>query len=263
MPQVQYGGSGLGLFISRELTELQGGEIGIKSSEDVGSMFIQHAKGAGDLRETGTFAFYIKARKATPSEEPNGLYVPTSRSSGLISPGRIATAREKHNYHILLVEDNLINQKVLSKQLRSAGCTVHVAVCLLPSSYLRSLPSLPASINHRLMSSKLTPPQNHGGEALDFLSKTTLWKDCHSHGTTSGPRMDLSLILMDLEMPIMDGLACTRRIRDLERDGKVEGHVPIIAVTANTRMEQMDRAIEAGMVSDQSLLDVKCGLIGW
>ena len=60
--------------------------------------------------------------------------------------------------------------------------------------------------------------------------------------------MDLSLILMDLEMPIMDGLACTRRIRDLERDGKVQGHVPIIAVTANTRMEQMDRAIEAGMV---------------
>jgi CheY-like chemotaxis protein len=76
--------------------------------------------------------------------------------------------------------------------------------------------------------------------------------------------MDLSLILMDLEMPIMDGLACTRRIRDLERDGKVEGHVPIIAVTANTRMEQMDRAIEAGMVSDQSLLDVRRGgLIGW
>jgi hypothetical protein len=94
------------------------------------------SKGAGDLRETGTFAFYIKARKATPSEEPNGLYVPTSRSSGLISPGRLATAREKHNYHILLVEDNLINQKVLSKQLRSAGCTVHVAVCFPPSSHL-------------------------------------------------------------------------------------------------------------------------------
>jgi CheY-like chemotaxis protein len=64
-------------------------------------------------------------------------------------------------------------------------------------------------------------------------------------------------------MPIMDGLACTRRIRDLERDRKVEGHVPIIAVTANTRMEQMDRAIEAGMVSDQSPLDVKGELIRW
>lgn len=47
----------------------------------------------------------------------------------------------------------------------------------------------------------------------------------------------------------MDGLAATRRIRDLERDGKIVGHVPIIAVTANTRMEQMEDAREAGMVS--------------
>lgn len=126
-------------------------------------------------------------------------------------------ARPKRNYHILLVEDNLINQKVLSKQLRSAGCTVHVA--------------------------------NHGGEALDFLSKTMLWRDnqAKNDGETTNRPMDLSIILMDLEMPIMDGLAATRAIRDLEREGKVD-HVPIIAVTANARMEQMSVATEAGMV---------------
>ncbi len=49
-------------------------------------------------------------------------------------------------------------------------------------------------------------------------------------------------------MPVMDGLAATRKIRDLQREGKIDGHVPIIAVTANTRMEQMDVAREAGMV---------------
>lgn len=112
----------------------------------------------------------------------------------------------------------MINQKVLSKQLRSTGCTVHVA--------------------------------NHGGEALDFLSKTMLWKDnqVNKEDETTNRPMDLSIILMDLEMPIMDGLAATRAIRDLEREGKVD-HVPIIAVTANARMEQMSVATEAGMVS--------------
>lgn len=86
---------------------------------------------------------------------------------------------------------------------------------------------------------------NHGLEALDFLSKTTLWNDYNG----DGQQMDLSIILMDLEMPILDGLTCTRKIRDLEREGKLKGHVPIIAVTANTRMEQMALALEAGMVS--------------
>lgn len=208
---VQYGGSGLGLFISRELTELQGGEIGVASTADEGS----------------TFAFYIKARKSSrPQPEVSNGFVGSSNSPTQLSKtitftspdAQISTTPPRsqpkyHNYHILLVEDNLINQKVLSKQLRSAGCTVHVA--------------------------------NHGVEALDFLSKTTLWNEAaESH------KMELSIILMDLEMPIMDGLAATRAIRDMEREGKLNRHVPIIAVTANTRTEQMNLALEAGMVND-------------
>ncbi len=87
---------------------------------------------------------------------------------------------------------------------------------------------------------------NHGVEALDFLSKTTLWDD--GGGVSGEIKMKLSIILMDLEMPVMDGLACTRHIRDLEREGIIREHVPVIAVTANTRMEQMEVALEAGMV---------------
>lgn len=54
---------------------------------------------------------------------------------------------------------------------------------------------------------------------------------------------------MDKEMPVMDGLQCTSKIRELESEGRLNGHVPIIAVTANARSEQIATLLEAGMVS--------------
>jgi CheY-like chemotaxis protein len=145
------------------------------------------------------------------------MFGPDPSLSYSSAPPTPTRPRQNYAYHILLVEDNLINQKVLSKQLRGVGCTVYVA--------------------------------NHGIEALDFLYKTKLWndKDRDKDGS-SDEKMELSLILMDLEMPIMDGLTCCRRIRDLQREGRIREHVPIIAVTANARTEQMEDAIDAGMV---------------
>lgn len=48
----------------------------------------------------------------------------------------------------------------------------------------------------------------------------------------------------------MNGLECASKIRELERTGSITGHVPIIAVTANARREQLTTALEHGMVSD-------------
>jgi CheY-like chemotaxis protein len=45
----------------------------------------------------------------------------------------------------------------------------------------------------------------------------------------------------------MDGLTCVRRIRELQQQGVVHGHVPVIAVTANVRSEQVEVALKAGM----------------
>lgn len=52
---------------------------------------------------------------------------------------------------------------------------------------------------------------------------------------------------MDVEMLVMDGLTCTRRIREMETNGELSGHVPIIAVSANARREQIDMAKKAGV----------------
>jgi CheY-like chemotaxis protein len=52
---------------------------------------------------------------------------------------------------------------------------------------------------------------------------------------------------MDKEMPVMDGLQCTSKIREMEKAGDFRCHIPIIAVTANARSEQIATLLAAGM----------------
>jgi len=52
---------------------------------------------------------------------------------------------------------------------------------------------------------------------------------------------------MDIEMPEMDGLTATRKIREFQRESTLSGSFPIIAITANARGEQVQQAKEAGM----------------
>jgi CheY-like chemotaxis protein len=56
---------------------------------------------------------------------------------------------------------------------------------------------------------------------------------------------------MDLEMPVMDGISCVKTIRNLQEKGKIKRHVPVIAVTANARKDQILKSLEAGMVSSR------------
>jgi CheY-like chemotaxis protein/anti-sigma regulatory factor (Ser/Thr protein kinase) len=192
----KYGGSGLGLFISREMIELQGGEIGVSSRPGHGA----------------TFAFYIAARSAEAPKQQ----IP---SRTLLSRKLSNNAASK--YSILVVEDNLVNQKILRMQLQKLGHEVHVV--------------------------------SHGGEALDFLQTTACWKgnsnsDSNSSANqNSNSNVDISIVLMDVEMPVMNGLECTRKIRAAESEGLIRRHLPIVAVSANAREGQVRDARESGV----------------
>lgn len=224
----QYGGSGLGLFISKRLAELHGGQIGVASQAGRGSIF----------------SFYVQARKCPPpSETLIDRILPIERHlSGDVSlqqqlaPQRqdlasvggqgaslvalkARQAFDPHKTTVLVVEDNLINQRVLANQLKKAGCKVNLA--------------------------------NDGLEALAFLRSTHFCKGAASGGDgdsdTAGTGAPLDVILMDLEMPNMDGLTCVKEIRKMEASGEVVGHVPVIAVTANVRDQQVATARASGM----------------
>lgn len=196
----KYGGSGLGLSISQKLAALLGGEIGFNSQQHVGS----------------TFAFYTRASRALrPNSIPSTLHsndTVNTKGTTLEHPHAMSTTADAPSTtpsSILLVEDNLINQRVLKKQLQRHGYIVHTA--------------------------------DNGQEAFDFIKTTQHWKGA----TASAPRIDV--ILMDIEMPIVNGLECASMIRAAQHDGSISKHLHIIAVTANARPEQLKRAKETGM----------------
>ncbi|KAG9639960.1 hypothetical protein KCV04_g6261, partial [Aureobasidium melanogenum] len=209
------------------LCELQGGQIGVSSS---------------GLGQGTTFAFYVRARRclqeadSTP-ESPVALQhvwntpvtgstampqphdfsgvknirpsvpIRTRSSTNTRSPPKPATSDRP--LHVLVVEDNLINQRVMAQQLRKQGCVVHIA--------------------------------NHGLEALTFLATSAF--------SSANPSTPLDVVLMDQEMPVMDGITCVREVRAREETQEFNGHVPVIAVTANARSEQITVMMQAGMDS--------------
>ncbi len=212
-----YGGTGLGLPISKQLVELMGGHLEVDSTLGQGSCFhfeidaepalsgspeqvaAPVEAGAEGSSAAGTSVEATAPRSpAEPMSVGTGAPWPPAAGTpvGIVEPaGPAATqaaAISLAGRRILLVEDNAINQQIICGLLEETGLSIEVA--------------------------------DNGRQAVDLFQ--------------ARPQ---ELILMDIQMPIMDGYEATRQIRALDPQ------VPIIALTANAFAEDIAKTRAAGM----------------
>jgi CheY-like chemotaxis protein len=181
------------------MVELQQGRIGLQSRKGVGTVirFFITVERCMEVPEAASHpGTYILDSPYTISAAR------TSRAESPDSEGTDLSAT-RQPLNVLVVEDNLVNQKILIKLLKGLGCTV--TAC---------------------------------GDGEDCVALLQRPDSRVEH---------FDLCLMDLEMPRLDGLSASRRIRELESEGKASRPLPIVAVSGNARAEWTERAEAAGM----------------
>ncbi len=163
----QFGGTGLGLTISKKIVELMQGQLQVTSTEGKGSQFFF------DIRLTKTDCPVTQAPSAAPISQA-----------------------DPHDKYLLLVEDNKINQLVAGKFLQKFGYQYDIA--------------------------------ENGAQALERIQTKAY-----------------DAILMDCQMPVLDGFEATKRIRLLEQSS--QRHAPIIGLTANALEGDREKCLACGM----------------
>ena len=168
----KYGGSGLGLVISKQIAELMGGNISVQSKEGIGSTFI------AEIPLKVVKAAEVEAAKNMEEKEDAAVFSINAHSKA----------------RILVAEDEPVNQQVIGKLLGMAGFSYDIA--------------------------------ENGEKAIELFKQK-----------------EYDAALFDVQMPVMDGIAATQQIREIEQK-EHKKRLPIIAVTARAMFGDKERILE-------------------
>ena len=166
----KFGGTGLGLVITKQIVELMNGTITVQSKEGIGSTFI--------------------------IELPMEVVVKEEVVEDMTDVSIFSMGKDTDRVHILVAEDEPVNQQVIGKLLGMAGYAYDIA--------------------------------ENGEIAVDLYKQR---------------KYDIGLF--DVQMPVLDGLEATKRIRSLEAQKGGTEHMPIIAVTARAMFGEKEKILEA------------------
>ncbi|NOZ46015.1 MAG: response regulator [Chlorobi bacterium] len=166
------------LSVAEKIVELYGGRIGVSRKE------------TGIVVFWFTMLFWKTKKENILTEEKRNTDKSEHGKTGAI------VKKKLRNANVLIVEDNLINQKVLYLGLKETVNSIDMA--------------------------------HNGKEAIDMFSKSKY-----------------DIVLLDIQMPIMDGYKTTRKLRELESANNV--HTPIIAMTANAMEGDKEKCLNEGM----------------
>jgi len=169
----KFGGTGLGLIISKNLIDMMGGEIWLESEQGIGT----------------NFEFVVRLQKL--NEENNDVAAKQASSEENLAE----IMKWLWGRRVMLVEDNEINMEIVLALLEEAGIVVTTA--------------------------------ENGKQALELLAQDD----------------NYDLLLMDCQMPVMDGYEATRNIRLHPKYYQL----PVIALTANVMKEDIEKVLQVGM----------------
>lgn len=225
----KFGGTGLGLTICKNLLDLMNGRITLESNVGSGTKatfwipFMKPTEArAPTLVEPGAIPDRLQSELSLSCNSSEHEQVTASQGSDGITSGSGTKLRwpastrtpppaeqelplsERSKLHILVVEDNPVNQKIATRTIGKLGFQVSATW--------------------------------NGKEALDYMI-----------GASKGEKKMPDIILMDVQMPIIDGYKCTHLLRHHLPYKSLVQHVPIVAMTASAIHGDREKCTKAGM----------------